>query len=54
MSALVDWIRSEILRAFNRQGENGIVVWYDAGGTLSELVGNAIPKDVHLLRFEGS
>lgn len=51
---LIDKIRSELQRLFERQGEHGIVVWYDAHGTLSELVANALPKGVRLLQFEGS
>jgi len=52
--SLRDWIRSELKRAFERQGEDGIVVWYDAGGTLSELVDDVVPEGVRLIKFDGS
>jgi len=52
--ALRDWIRSELKTLFERQGEDGIVVWYDAGGTLSELVDEVVPKGVGLIKFDGS
>lgn len=52
--SLRDWIRSELKRAFEHQGEDGIVVWYDAGGTLSELVDEVVPEGVRLIKFDGS
>jgi len=51
---LKNWIRSELKRAFEHQGEHGIVVWYDAGGTLSELVDEVVPEGVRLIKFDGS
>jgi len=52
--SLITWLRKEIEEKFNRQGDAGIIIWYDPGGTLATLVNNALPKDVDLLRFEGS
>jgi hypothetical protein len=54
LGTLKSWIRSEIKRAFDHQGENGIVVWYDAGGTMSEVVNEVVPKGVKLVKFDGS
>jgi len=34
--------------------KTGILVWYDEGGTLQDLVKEAAPRDVELLMFEGS
>jgi len=51
---LKNWIRSELKRVFEHQGEDGIVVWYDAGGTLSELVDEVVPEGVRLIKFDGS
>jgi hypothetical protein len=48
------WIRSELTQAFDHQGEHGIVVWYDAGGTMSEVVDEVIPEGVNLVKFDGS
>jgi hypothetical protein len=54
LGTLKSWIRSEIKRAFDHQGEHGIVVWYDAGGTISEVVDEVVPKGVRLVKFDGS
>jgi hypothetical protein len=54
LTVLRDWIHSELREAFERQGEDGIVVWYDAGGTMSELVDEVIPEGVRLIKFDGS
>jgi hypothetical protein len=54
LGTLKSWIRSEIKRAFDHQGEHGIVVWYDAGGTISEVVDEVVPKGVKLVKFDGS
>ncbi len=51
---LRDWILSELKSAFEHQGEDGIVVWYDAGGTLSELVDEVVLEGVRLIKFDGS
>ncbi len=51
---LKNWIRSELKKAFEHQGEDGIVVWYDAGGTLSELVNEVVPEGVRLIKFDVS
>jgi hypothetical protein len=48
------WIRSELTQAFDHQGEHGIVVWYDAGGTMSEVVDEVVPEGVNLVKFDGS
>lgn len=47
-------VREEIKHLFDQQGDYGIVVWYDAGGTFSEIVSEVVPSGVKLLRFEGS
>lgn len=52
--ALKEWIHSELKKVFEHQGEHGIIVWYDAGGTLSELVDEIIPEGVRSIKFEGS
>jgi hypothetical protein len=54
LGTLKSWIRSEIKRAFDHQGEHGIVVWYDAGGTMSEVVDEVVPKGIKLVKFDGS
>lgn len=45
-------LRTAILEAFanNRR----LVIWYDDGGTLEDLVQQAVPKGVELIKFEGS
>jgi len=39
---------------FQHQGEHGLIVWYDAGGTLESIVKKSLPEGVNLLQFEGS
>jgi len=51
---LREWIREELERRFAHQGERGLIVWYDPGGTLESVVQKALPEGVRLLRFEGS
>jgi len=51
---LRDWLRAELEQAFERQGDNAIVVWYDVGGTLGGILPGALPEGISLLRFEGS
>jgi len=51
---LAGWLRAELGRALAGQGQAGLVVWYDAGGTLESLAEGATPEGARLLRFEGS
>jgi hypothetical protein len=39
---------------FERQGQEGLIILYDVGGTLASLVEKAVPENVRLLRYEGS
>ena len=52
--ALLQWLQDELQKALGRQGDSGIVVWYDPGGTLERLVEGAAPAQARLLRFAGS
>lgn len=52
--ALRQWLCEELKDAFERQGEHGIVVWYDAGGTLESVVQQAMPQNTQLVCFDGS
>ncbi|MDW8103199.1 MAG: PglZ domain-containing protein [Anaerolineae bacterium] len=52
--ALVQWLQSELQKALDRQGESGLVVWYDPGGTLAALAERAAPPRARLLPFAGS
>jgi len=54
MNKLTVWLREEIKEEFERQGEHGLIVWYDTGGTLESVVQKALPEGVRLLKFEGS
>jgi len=49
-SVLQDVISNEL----GRQGQAGLIVWYDPQGTLAALVERSIPKGVRLLPFQGS
>ena len=51
---MIRWLSEILDEALRRQGDSGIVVWYDAGDTLQELAEKAIPEDARLLRFDGS
>ena len=51
---LLDRLRQEISEALGRQGEHGILVWYDPGGTLQDLAPGAAPPGTSFLRFRGS
>jgi len=54
MNKLTAWLREEIKEEFERQGEHGLIVWYDPGGTLESVVQEALPEGTRFLRFEGS
>jgi len=49
-----EWLRNNLRSKFSSQGEDGIVVWYDQGGTLSSIVDEVVPEGVKLIKFEGS
>lgn len=51
---LLDWLREEISGVLSSQGDHGILVWYDPGGTLGELVQGTVPEGVSFIRFAGS
>jgi hypothetical protein len=51
---LLDRLRKEISEALGRQGEHGILVWYDPGGTLEDLAQDATPPGTYFVRFRGS
>ena len=52
--ALLQWLQDELQKVLDRQGNSGIVVWYDRGGTLEGLAERAAPARARLLRFSGS
>lgn len=52
--ALIQWLQTELQQALDRQGESGIIVWYDPGGTLRTLAEGARPPQANLLCFAGS
>jgi len=52
--ALVDLLRDTINEELVRQGDAGLIVWYDRDGSLAPLVVPAMPQHTRLLRFEGS
>ena len=52
--SLLDRLRQEISEALGRQGDHGILVWYDSGGTLRDLAEDAAPPGTSFLRFRGS
>lgn len=52
--ALIQWLQDEMQQVLNRQGESGIVVWYDPGGTLEALAERACPAPARFLSFAGS
>ena len=54
MKTLVALLREMIVAELQRQGAAGLIVWYDPGRTLADLVERALPPGVRLLRFEGS
>ncbi|MBC7105877.1 MAG: hypothetical protein H5T97_08045, partial [Firmicutes bacterium] len=47
-------LRQLLEEELRRQGPAGLVVWYDAGATLSPIVARAVPEGAQLLRFAGS
>lgn len=51
LAAMLRQLLEEELR---RQGPAGLVVWYDAGATLSAIAARAVPEGARLLRFAGS
>src|SRR5437868_7080005 len=49
-----DLIRRALAEELQRQGPAGLIVWYDAGGTLAKVASGGLPEGVRLLRWEGS
>ncbi|MCD6323550.1 MAG: hypothetical protein J7L55_00325, partial [Desulfurococcales archaeon] len=54
MSKLKVVLQKEIEKAFTQQGPSGIVVWYDPGGTLESLIECDFPREIQVLRYQGS
>jgi len=55
----VSWLNRlihEIRKIIEDSFTNGrtILTWYDDGGTLSDIIHEAVPKDVSIIRFDGS
>lgn len=48
------WLRELLCDELQHQGQSGLLVWYDAGGTLKPIVEQALPQGVRLLPFQGS
>jgi hypothetical protein len=51
---LLNPLHHEISETLGRQGEHGILVWYDPGGTLEDLAQEATPPGTSFVRFRGS
>ncbi|MEM3434180.1 MAG: PglZ domain-containing protein [Candidatus Methanomethyliaceae archaeon] len=51
---ITELVRQTISEELNRQGEAGLVVWYDDNGTLASVVEKLLLENVRLLKFDGS
>lgn len=51
---ITESVRQTITQEFNRQGEAGLVVWYDENGTLASIIEKLNFENVKLLKFDGS
>ncbi len=49
--SLKEAIRSILEKKFS---ENSMLVWYDAGGTIEPVIDQAVPKDIDIIKYEGS
>lgn len=52
--AITELLRAAITQELQRQGQAGIIVWYDQGGTLASVIAGALPEGAEPLRFDGS